>query len=343
MCLSTKMMYYSTLGVLSLAASAHAAPMDWNGIWSDEVFGGKLQVCVSLVNSVYYAQGTNSELGYMRGTIDASDVWTGNFYLQGLESRRGTFSLTLSQAASNTFAGVWTEKPSVLETFTSTGVQESTVEPPNFKCFKADDSYLTTTDAHSFSGYYTNSGGTEWWIQDHQDTHVASYIYDWGDAAGTIGLGHCVGTNHEKGQVMAHNWYEQGSWQGIEMLVAKNATSFYLSWWFVARTADWTYCDPDTDDGCYHAQKFIYNKQSSENQAADDNFCSNFDTTYDEDLCVQRTTVCDGDDDDVSTVKTLMYPVLAFSAIGMVAALVACGAGFMGGSKAPMAGSEAKL
>ena len=90
-------MLFKTLNSALVLGTTLAAPSAWNGIWNDPVYGGQIKVCVSEVSSVWYGQATISDTAYMRGTIDATtDVWTGNFYVQGIEAQRGTFSLTMT-------------------------------------------------------------------------------------------------------------------------------------------------------------------------------------------------------------------------------------------------------
>jgi hypothetical protein len=90
-------MMLKTINSALVLSTAMAAPTAWNGVWNDPMYGGNIQVCVSLVSGVYYGQATISDTGYMRGTIDfATDTWTGNFYLQGIEAQRGTFSFAMT-------------------------------------------------------------------------------------------------------------------------------------------------------------------------------------------------------------------------------------------------------
>ena len=76
------MMVYSLLFiiislVLCLRPVSAATPSTWEGSYPDPVYGGTINVCVTDVNCVYYGQALFSNVGYMRGTIDASSLqWT---------------------------------------------------------------------------------------------------------------------------------------------------------------------------------------------------------------------------------------------------------------------------
>ena len=90
-----------------------------------------------------------SGFGYMIGTIDGSDVWTGDFYLPGFEARRDTFELTLS---GSTFSGSFTEAPGTMITYDITSTQSDTAAPSDLLCLRTDDEYLGQTSGTSFTG-----------------------------------------------------------------------------------------------------------------------------------------------------------------------------------------------
>ena len=55
------------------------------------------------------------------------------------------------------------------------------------------------------------------------------------------------------GQVAAGNWNEPGDVMGIQLNVAKNATAFYMSWWYIQRVADFNY-SAFVNESDYHDQ-----------------------------------------------------------------------------------------
>jgi hypothetical protein len=120
----------------------NAAPTDWNGVWTEPMYGGDVNVCVSVVDGVSYATAQLSTIGYMKGTIDASDVWTGNYYIMGQAVTKGTFSLTSANIAdaAATYAAVWTQAPGY--NIGTSGTRKSSVTPADKDCFKTTDGAL---------------------------------------------------------------------------------------------------------------------------------------------------------------------------------------------------------
>ena len=140
------------LGFSSLAiVSSLAAPSDWNGIFSEPLYGGVLNVCVSEVNGDYYGQAVISTLGYMRGTIDAStSTWTGDYYMMGKSTVKGSFSLDLTVSTTNSYTAIWTQESGI--TYTTSGTQTSTATPDDIACFRVENDYLTGSASFSYSG-----------------------------------------------------------------------------------------------------------------------------------------------------------------------------------------------
>lgn len=104
------MLYVLSVVIVALLGChlTYSLQTDWNGVYTDPVYGGNIYVCVSEVNGVYYGQATFSLIGYMRGTIDVNNVFTGEYWTQGWEGLQGTFSLTLTGAA---YTGTFSQKP----------------------------------------------------------------------------------------------------------------------------------------------------------------------------------------------------------------------------------------
>lgn len=80
-------------------------------------------------------------------SIYSTNQWTGNYYLSGLEARRGAFSLGLS---SGVMTGTFTESNGAVEAISET--QSSTTEPTDLECFKVDTELLDGSKEFTFSG-----------------------------------------------------------------------------------------------------------------------------------------------------------------------------------------------
>lgn len=143
---------------LTTGSYTYSAPTDWEGVFSEEMYGGEMHVCVSeLESGVYYGQAAFSTLGYMRGVIDPiTDQWNGDYYLMGEASVIGTFQLELTQGAPNTYTATWNQKPGY--EIQTTGVQSSTVTPSDVECFRTDNMYLGNSPAYfSYTGDHFSS------------------------------------------------------------------------------------------------------------------------------------------------------------------------------------------
>ena len=136
--------------------------------------GGKYHLCVTLVDGTYYGQGLFSKVGYMRGVIDATtDVWTGNWYMSGIESRRGTFSYTLPTTTS--YSGTRTETNGEMETLT--GNKFATGSPTDLECFKAEPQILSGTESFTFAGDWLVGNVDRYVNVDANNLLTGSYDY----------------------------------------------------------------------------------------------------------------------------------------------------------------------
>lgn len=128
--------------------------MDFVGTYNDPIYGGNIDVCVSLLDSgEYIGQALFSEVGYMRGVINPTTlVWTGNFWSAGEEVKQGTFTLTYDSGSSS-MTGGFTENPGIYYTFTST--KSLAITPSDLACFKTDNEYLSSSPPTvSYTGVY---------------------------------------------------------------------------------------------------------------------------------------------------------------------------------------------
>ena len=168
----------------------------------------------------------------------SDDSWSGEFWLSGIDGRRGTFTLNRIAIGSNTaYTGDFTETPGLV--YTMYGYQNSTDEPDVEDCFKADDSLLEPSEPFEFSGVWVKPVGAGLRYIFAEGTNVvSSYYYG---AAQTPGYN--VGPMSSDGQVYGSNWYEGGSFQGMYLFAAKNSSAFYSLWYVgggVGRRVEWS-------------------------------------------------------------------------------------------------------
>ena len=78
---------------VALLGYVMSSPADWEGTFNDPVYGGNFKVCVTYSSELdtYYAQGKFSDVGYIRGTVDAFDQWTSEYWMAGREGKHGSF------------------------------------------------------------------------------------------------------------------------------------------------------------------------------------------------------------------------------------------------------------
>jgi hypothetical protein len=310
-------------------------PSDWTGTYPDSLFGGDFKVCVTLYNGVYYGQALFSQVGYMRGTINVStNVWTGNWYMAGVEGRRGTFSFSL---AADTMTGTFTESNGAQETIIS--ARSSSTEPSSLECFRADPEYLDFSTSFSFSG--------DWWVGSVDryvfvdSSNVLTGSYDYGQNLDVPGW--YYGNVRENGHVAQLQWYEEGNFEGMYLFAAKNATSQYILWWGFDWVSDFSYSQKN--DGHWATNGFgtriDYKKSDvTDYSLANTHYCYHLISTTFEEECAQQTSDVGNKDEDDDTVLELVGATLAFVLIGMTATLIVCGK-MMSGKKPPMANAAA--
>lgn len=322
--------------VLALTSSASASPTDWTGTYPDSFYGGDYKVCVTLQGGVYYGQALFSQVGYMRGTIDpTTNDWTGNWYKAGIESRRGTFAFSLS---SGTMTGTFTESNGAQETVTS--ARSSSTEPSPLECFRADPAILDGTESFSFAGDWIVGSVDRYVYVD--SNNILSGSYDYGEDKAIPGW--YYGSVRESGQVAQLQWYDPGVYEGMYLFAAKNATSQYIIWWGFDWISNFDISKKNqghwADDG-FGTRIDRKSSDMTDYNLANKHHCYHLVTSSFEEGCVQTSSSSEDDDDQLTTVEALAGATLAFSLIGMVAGLVACGKVMIGGGKAPMAGAAA--
>lgn len=301
--------------VLSFIWLCAADPSKWEGRWPDQIWGGKMHVCVSNVGSDYYGQATFSKIGYMRGKIDSNtNMWTGNFYLQGLAATRGTFSLILSTGSPNNYSGNWTingyDKPFA----TNSVQQEDTTTPDDSVCFRTDNDLLTSSEEYYLSGNFLHSSNNVYIFYADSEYRYCSYYYEWNTG---FEYGFIQGPTFENGQVGPNQWYESGSTQGIEMFVAKNQTAVYYMWWSAESLAAW-----DGPDGNQNNAMSMIFKTSLPNTEYNEYMCYVFESAFQENQCFGAMNDNDNDDVIKSNTMTSVSGIMAFGTIQTVLLLV---------------------
>jgi hypothetical protein len=223
------------------------AAMDWQGTWSDPVWGGNIYICVTTVNNVNYAMASMSDIGYLKGTIDATtNVFSGNYYIQGREQRRGAFTLTML-----TTTGTLTASSSLKDagnvaaySHTATGyTKTSSVQPTNLQCLRTDDKYVGGDYQMYLTGSFVQvvpwSPASKMVGYDDGVTSRRSYSYDWGN---NVYDGYVVGAKFENGIVSTESWYEN-TYMGIELTIMKNSTAFYVQWVWIDTSSHFVYAN----------------------------------------------------------------------------------------------------
>lgn len=337
---------YDNLYMKGYYGASAIDPNDWTGTYPDSLFGGEFKVCVTLHSGVYYGQALFSQVGYMRGTIDPStNDWTGNWYMAGIEGRRGAFSFSLSAGA---MTGTFTESNGAQETVTST--RSSSTEPSPLECFRADPEYLDTTSSFSYAG--------NWWVGwvDRNvfvdSNNLLTGSYDYGDNFDVPGW--YYGYVHENGQVAQLQWYEEANFEGIYLFAAKNATSQYILWWGFDRISDFNYAKKNMDHWNTNGfgTRVDYKKSDvTDYSLANAHYCYQLITPTFEEECLQRASsdmnnnntisyISNGEADDDEALIDMVGATLALVLIGMIASLVVCGLSLKK-QNGPMAGATA--
>jgi hypothetical protein len=214
----------------------------WQGTWTDPVLGGSINVCVDVdSNGIYWGQALMSDAGYMRGkiTVDGAGnaVWDGKVAFGGQQAPWASFSYSIPTTAQTTFkVQSYQVVPYPSSTYPD-GTQQSTARPPDQECFAVDDPDFLNNGNFSYSGSWYSDQGTPWYSSVSSNYYYASYYYVWQD--GTPADAYNFGSITDKfasdavGQVMQSSWYEAGNVEGIQLAVAKNATAYYYTWWYI--------------------------------------------------------------------------------------------------------------
>jgi len=291
----------------------------WVGKWSDPVWGGNIYICVTTVDGVNYGMAGMSNIGYLKGTIDDSDVFTGNYYIQGREQRRGTFTLTMS---TSTAASAVLKDAGNINSYShsATGyTKENDDVPTDLQCLRIDDDWVAGTTQLYMTGTFQQVLP---WSEDNQ--HVSyddgsirrsSYAYDWGT---DIYDGYIVGHKFENGLVSMEQWYEN-TYMGVELTIFKNETAFYVYWVFIDYSSQFEYANLGSP------VSFGTNLKMRTSLAVD-NFdqwnCYQLQFKSELDSCLGNansgTMVAANDDDVAAKTEKATYATLSFGVINFV-------------------------
>lgn len=307
-------MFRFTSLALACLSTVGAAPMDWVGKYTEPLFGEGLNVCVDLVGGEYHGQGLLSSLGYMRGKI-VGNVWTGDYWLAGFEGRMGHFRLALGGGLAS-YDGYLTENPG-RQNMTTSGTRTSSSMPTDMECFRTDSEYLVDGATYDLTGHYTQpaADNEHWYFIHDGTTHTSSYTYTADSIPGTS-----YGPVYLNGQVSLDNWYEAGLDEGIELIVAKNATTFYNLWWFAPRVSEVDYSTKEDDNfGIFINYLNPMSSSLSTDDLTDLAESSNCYILWTEDMeedCFESGS--DDDNEDHDLIIEMLGAVLAFSLIGLL-------------------------
>lgn len=306
---------FALLSVLLSLAHIQADQFAWQGYFEDPTYGGNLTVCVSLVNGVYYGQALISDVGYLRGTIDSANVWSGDYFMAGLAAIRGTFTLTLN---ANSYSGSYTQSGSNIVYSVSNAAQLSSASPSDLECFRADDSMLTMTQPFDLTGALADKSGNLWYIAATGSSLTTSYTYEFAD--GTLSPGTSQGTTFLNGQIALTNFYEGGDLTGIDVIMAKNSSQIFNLWWLIPSISDFDYSTTSPSNNGFSSRTIISSISDAEVfENAYSNMCYALWTTSAEQSCISTGSSGDSNDDDSDWNEDVLITVVVFAVLSFVA------------------------
>lgn len=329
---------YIWTAVLAIAnvKCCFGSPSNWDGTFTDSVYGGNIQICTTYVASsnTYYGQGFFSNIGYMRGTISpTTDVFTGEFWMAGVESIHGTFSLNLNINIGVTYSGTFTESKG--NSYTFSGDQVSSAIPSDSECLRVDEELLVSTEMFDLSAKtnyngQNSNGTTERTFFASGTTIQSSFSYMYSSAY------YNYGNLFRSGQIACMSYYGAGSNTGIELLVAKNTELYYSFWWTFDYLSDFDYSMKSVDN---YGFDLNYVDSVGSQSDAEENAYLIFSTENLEESCEDDSS--DSDDDSSDGVLAVAAAILAFTIlifVGVVAILII----LLSSSKAPLSSQGTK-
>jgi hypothetical protein len=338
-------MLFALLFFVAFSGVVRAAIL-WDGTWSDPILGGEIKVCTDTDDSgIVWGQGVMSNVGYMRGTINTDNVWSGSVIFPGQDVPTGSFTYTLTNAAPNPNTFVVTSfsvKPFLGNTQGSlSGTQSSTDSPSDQECFKTSMNYINKD--FNYTGTFTNSDqSTLFYNKQTGSTFDSSYVYQWTGTDGHIAKSYVTGPilssfggSVGSSQINPGTWFEEGSTEGIELSVMKDDTSYYYLWWYITSMYDFDYSTKNQGSNygvntrTRHTADPILSPYGYEcyelNDSVDEVLCLDEPrkTTLDNLVSVDDSCLNSSDDDKVSKSKGVLVSILVFAILIFVSLSVA--------------------
>lgn len=243
----------SLLCLLLAPAAAHV----WDGTFSGDHLHKSLQVCVDCDTTTCYGQGLADERAYLRGIITKDQgfyTWKGTYYEPGKGSLTGNFALKLNSVDS-TYTGSFStvHTSDLLSDTKAKGKSISKQIPSDAECFRADLDYVTDDSKGFVNGFVEP---TDDYPSDFKsftgETYTGSYtvVLD-GDTILGVQNGNCYLGKTQK-DVCTATWYETGPAEGISLIVAKNATHHFETWYYIPSLSlfDKEHIEDETE--CFH-------------------------------------------------------------------------------------------
>ncbi len=261
-------------------------------------------------------------MGYLRGTIDNNGIWTGSYYLAGIESRRGSFALTLSPSG-DSYSGIYTDTNHF--NASATGARLSLSTPEDLLCFRTSEEYLERTEFTDLTGtYYDNSKDTTPGYMSYLlDTYTIEQSYTYYAADGSLVSGIARGRIFMNGQVVCAQFYEPDYVEGLDLMVVQNATSYFALNWKSTTVSNFNYAD---NAGFTHYNLLDTSVPLSTARAkAQDTVCYALWTIHSESSCLATYPASSNDDDELSGSADAAIKVAAAFSIGtfvLVAGLI---------------------
>ncbi|RYH05812.1 hypothetical protein EON65_43725 [archaeon] len=148
-----------------------------------------------------------------------------------------------------------------------------------------------------------------------------SYVFIYPDTGAQVpGAGY--GPTLLNGQAWPSNWYESGSSEGIELVLAKNDTMTYYLWWYIPSMSSFDYSSATSGTmGVSYRGKISGYSYADAVTGSSEYMCYALWTSSAESSCMGNS-LDDDDDDDEGDSNKLLGAAVAFSVLTFVAVLV---------------------
>merc|ERR1712224_148731 len=166
----------------------------------------------------------------------------------------GKFNLTLSGADNATYSGTFfsAHDHDLLWDNTVTGKKVSATVPTDAECFRADLDYLKDDAKGLSAGSVPPTADFPYDVKSFDAQSITGsymWVYEGEETRGSQ-HGNCyIGTQPD---VCTTSFYETGSFEGISLVVAKNATFFFESWFSVGSLSQFNPAHSEDETDYYH-------------------------------------------------------------------------------------------